>query len=134
MVSIHNIIERGITSGAGFQRVKKVIDNFIQRKRIVHFHPGRIQIFHILEHPAAFLAKLHDIPHKIDRGQNIRLDHRLPRFRNGSYIRIIARVVDVNGFPGSKNDLINYRRGSRYQVKVKLPLQPFLDNFHVQQS
>lgn len=60
LITCQLIIKRGVSFSAGFERIEKVIDNFVQRQVIVNFYTVGVQIFGILISSAAFLAQLHN--------------------------------------------------------------------------
>ena len=100
----------------------------------MHLHAHIVQILHILECAAAFLAKIHDAADIFLRRKNIRLDDRLLRLGNIGRIRIIGRVVDHHNLAVRQRNAIDYRRRSRNQIQIVFTFQSLLNDLHMQQA
>ena len=71
------VIKRGITFRAGFQAVKKVVNDFVERKKIFQFHARFVEVSHIGINAALILTKLHDRTNVFGRSIDVRLDNGL---------------------------------------------------------
>ena len=107
MVALDFIIQRGVTPGVGLQRVKKIIDDLVQRHQIVQFHQIGIQILHIFEFPSTLLAHGHDIAHIIRRGDDGNLGIGLQRLGNRAWVGVIVRIVHMDHRAVGFGDLID---------------------------
>ena len=93
-----------------------------------------VQILHVLEDAAAVLAHRHNVADELLRGNDRRLDKRLTRLGDDSRVGIIVRIVDIDGRAVGLDDLVDDRGQRRDQIQVKLALQAFLDDLHVQHA
>ena len=130
----HFIIQGSIALGAGFQCIKKVINDLTQRHLIVQLHQVLIQILHIFEFAPPLLAHRHNIAHIIRRRDDGHLGIRFLGKGNGTRIGIVVGVIHPHHCTIGLGDLINNRRQSGHQIQVKFPLQPLLDDLHVEHS
>ena len=125
------IVQRGVALGVGLQRVEKVVDDLVQRHLIVQLHQMGVQILHVLELAAPLLAHGHDVPHKVLRRDDGHLDVGLLRVLDGARIGVVVGVVHLHhGAVG----LIDVVDDAGHQVQVEFPLQPLLNDLHVQHS
>ena len=131
-VAFELIIETGISFGAGFQRVKEVIDDFVKRQFVMNIHPRRVEIFHVLEHATALLAQLHDAAHVVVGRVDVRLGNRLFGHGDGGGVGIVGGVIHHHHRAVLQRHAIDNAGRGGDKVEVILPLQAFLDNFHVQ--
>ncbi len=111
--------------------VEKVKDDLIERQIVSELHPSGF-VLHIQEDTAFILTKLHEGAHIILRGinagKNIRLFHRL----NFAYGREVGGVVNVQFLTVCFVNFIDNIGDGGDEVKVKLSLQTFLDNLHME--
>ncbi len=96
-------------------------------------HPGGIEVLHVLEHPAPLLAQLHNVAHIVVGGQDVRVGDRLLRLGDGAGIGVVGGVVNQEHRAVGQGDAVDDARRGGNQVKVVFPLQPFLDDLHMQQ-
>ena len=88
-------------------------------------------ILHIGINPAPLLAKLHNRPHIFAGAVNMHIGDRLQRLGDNRRVGVVCRVVHRHGLPVCKHKFIFHARCGGDKVKVVLPLQTFLDNFHM---
>ena len=100
----------------------------------MEFHTGGVQILHILELAPTAGAQVHNIPHKIHRGDNVRPNDGLLRHLDDRRVGIVGGVIDIHHFPVSFGDAVNNGGGRGDQVQVELPFQTLLDDLHVQKT
>ena len=77
LITAEIIIKRCISSGSGFQSVKEVINNLIQRQLIFQKRTGFLHIIHANILSPAFLTKIHDRADKFRRYHDLSIYHRL---------------------------------------------------------
>ncbi len=97
-------------------------------------HARGVEIAHLLKDAAALLAQLHDVPHILAGGINVRVRDRLLRKGDGGGVRVIRGVVDRNRLPVRFRDMIHHARRGRDQVQMVFALQPLLHHLHVEKA
>jgi hypothetical protein len=128
------IVQRGVALGVGLQRVEKVVDDLVQRHLIVQLHQMGVQILHVLELAAPLLAHGHDVPHKVLRRDDGHLDVRLLRVLDGARIGVVVGVVHLHHGAVGLVDVVDDAGQRGHQVQVEFPLQPLLNDLHVQHA
>ena len=128
------VIKGRVAAAAGFQHVKEIIYDFIQRHFICQHRTRRIQIFHTDIIAAPLLAEFHNRADVILRQHDFRLYNRLLHLQNTRRIRHIAGVGKLKIRTVRQINLINNAGGSRYQIQIIFPFQTFLHNFQMQQA
>ena len=99
----------------------------------MQLHPIGIQVFHILEFSPAGLAQVHNIAHIFLGGNEAGLDKGLLRQLDLHGVRVVQGIVH------HKHRAVGFRHpvddvgGGGDQVQIVFPLQPLLDDLHVQQ-
>ena len=128
------IVKGGISLGAGFERIEKVVDNLVERQLVVQLYAVGVQILGILIGAAALLTQLHDGADvgggSEDAGFDIRLLCRFDVRRVG----VVGRIVDHHHAAVGHVQLVDYAGSGGNQIQVELSFQTLLDNLHMQQS
>ncbi|MPN31040.1 hypothetical protein SDC9_178511 [bioreactor metagenome] len=128
------VIQRGVALGASLEGVKKVVDDLPQRHGVVQLHQIGIQVLHILKLPPPVLAQGHDIAHIVGRGNNRHLGVRFLRLGNGAGVGVVVGVIHHDHLAVGLDDFVDHGRERGDEIQIKFPLQPFLDNLHVQKA
>ena len=97
-------------------------------------HAVRPHVLHVLEDATALLAELHDGTHIVRRRKDMGLRDGLLRALNDSRIREVAGVRDFLHGAVCQVDLVDNTRHSRDEVEIVLPLQPLLDDLHMEKA
>ena len=133
LITTQLIIKRGISSGSGFQRIKEIINNLIQRKFIFQKRTCFFHIFHTFILSTAFLTEIHDRTDKFCRYHDLSIYHRLFHIFNLGWIRKIRRIRQLDNISVCLVYLVDYTRRCRYKVKIIFSFQTFLNDFKMKQ-
>ena len=95
-------------------------------------HQVGVQILHVLKLAPALLAHGHDVAHVVRGGDDGDLHKGLPLLGNHRGIGIVVGVVHPDLRAVGLGDLIDDVGQGGDEVQVKLPLQPLLDDLHVE--
>ncbi len=132
LVALQLVVEAGITAGARFQRIEKVVDDLVKRQLIMDIDAVRVDVFHILKYAAPLLAKVHNIAHIFLRRVDMGVRNRFFGLRDQRRVGIIGRVVDGDHFAVGLRDMVNDARRGCDDVQIVFALQPLLDDLHMQ--
>ena len=133
-VSLHLVVQRGIALGVGLEGVKEIIDDLVEGHGVVELHQIRVQILHVFELRPALLAHGHDVPHIVGGRDDGHLGKGLPRLLNVGWVGVVVGIVHLYHGAVGLSDLIDHRGQSGHQIQVELPLQPLLDDLHVEHA
>ena len=100
----------------------------------MELHPVGIQVLHILEFSPAVLAQVHNAAHILLGGNEIGLDEWLLRQLDLHGVRVVQGVVYHQHGAVSLGHPVDNVGGGGDEVQVVFPLQPLLDDLHMQQS
>ena len=100
----------------------------------MQLHPVGIQIHHILEFAPALLGQVHNIAHIILGRNEADLHKRLLRQLDFHGVGVIQGIIHHHHLAGGLRDPVDNVGGGGNQVQIVLPLQPLLDDFHVQKT
>ena len=128
------VVQGGIALGVGLQGVEEVINDLVQGHLVVHLHQVGVQILHVLELAPAGLAQRHDVAHVLVGGDDGDLDVGLLRALDGGGVRVVVGIVHPHQAAVGLVDVVDDRGQSSYQFQVELPLQPLLDDLHVEHA
>ena len=127
------IVERSITTTHRLQLIEE-IEHHLAERQFVNDRYLISQILQLELHPATLLAQREHPTHVFLRAKDVRLDDGLADLGHFVDRRQLGRVVDVQHFPGVREDLIDHRRRSGDQIQVVLALQAFLDDLHMEHA
>ena len=133
MVAGKFVIERGIPLRACLERVKEVVDDLVERHLVVQLHEPAVEVLHVFILAAQVLAQRHDVADKLLRRDDRHVHERL-RDLDGRGVRVIVRVVDHEHRAVGLRDAVDDARQRRDEVKIKLALEPLLNDLHVQHA
>ncbi len=128
------IVQGGIASGAGLQRVEEVVDDLVERQLVVDVHTVFGKVLHVLEHTAALLTQVHDGADIVGRREDVGVGDGLLAEVDVCGVRVVAGVVDAEDFPVCHVDLIDDAGDRGNEVQVVFPFQPLLDDLQVQKA
>ena len=80
------------------------------------------------------MAQGHDIAHVVRGGDDGHLGVRLLRRLNGAHVGIVVGIVHHDHAAVGLGDLIDDRGQGGNEVQVKFPLQPLLDDLHMEHA
>ena len=132
LIALELIIKGCITSGTGFQRIKEIVDDLIERKLIFQKCSCLFNVFHAKINASSFLTKLHDRSDKFCRDHDLRTDDRFFHVLNLRRIRQITRIRQFDHFSVCFKYLIYNARCCRDQIQVVFSLQSFLNDLQMQ--
>ena len=130
-VSLELIVEAGVAPASALNLVKELKDDFIQGNFVNQLDASTL-VLHVDEDATLVHTDVHHRAHellgRIEGAGDVWLFHA----RNLARGRKVGGIVDGKLRPvGFKHMVDNAGRGGD-QVQVKLPLQPLLDDLHVQ--
>ena len=91
-------------------------------------------IIHIFEYAPLLLALIHHGAHELARHINMRVGKRLFAVINISRVGVIRRVIHLHHCSVCQVNFIDNARNSGNQIEVIFPVEPFLNDFKVQQA
>ena len=100
----------------------------------MQFHEPAVEILHIFVLAAQILAQRHDVADELLRRDDRHVHERLFRDLDGRGVRVVVRVVDHEHRAVGLCDAVDDARQRRDEVKVKLALEPLLNDLHVQHT
>ena len=96
-------------------------------------HAGLVHIFHVHQHAALGLAKVHQRAHIVVGGVDVGVDEGLLLLDDAGGVRVGGGVVDdLHRAVGHRQPVLDAGGGGD-EVKVELPFQPLGDDLHVQE-
>ena len=132
LIALQLVIQAGIALGVGLQGIEEVVNDLPDGHGVVQLHQVGVQILHVLEHAPTVLAHGHDVAHIVGRGDDGHLGKGLPCLGDGAGVGVVVGVVHPNHLAVGLGHLVDDRGQGGHQVQVKLPLQPLLDDLHVE--
>ena len=60
LISAEFVIQRSIASGTGFQCIKEIVDDLVERQVVFQKRTGLLNIVHTIVNATALLAKIHN--------------------------------------------------------------------------
>ena len=133
LVSVRLVIERGVAACAGLQAVEEVVYYLVERQAVRQLHARRVDVGHIDENSALVLTQFHNLPHIFRRSVNHCFDHRFLYAFDFRGRGQIGGIVHNEFFAVCLGDVIRHPGRGGDEVEVKLALESFLDNLHMQQ-
>src|SRR5271165_1379953 len=127
------VIERSIAARHRLEPVVEVQHDLVQRQLVGEHHPGGCDVLEVLLPPAFFLDQLEDSADILLIGQDHRRDDRLFHRVDLTGIGPARRVLYLDNGTIGQRDLVAHAGRGGDEVKLVLPLQPLLDDLHVQQ-
>ncbi len=100
----------------------------------MQLHQMGVQILHVLELAPALLAHGHDVAHVVVGGDDGHLHVGLLGVLNGAGVRVVVGVVHPHHGAVGFVDVVDDAGQGGHQVQVELPLQPLLDDLHVEHA
>ena len=100
----------------------------------MQLHQVCIQILHIFKLAPAVLAHRHDVAHILIGADDGNLDKRLLRNLNGRGVGIVVGVVHGHHRAVGLGNVVDHRGQGGHKVQVKFPLQPLLNDLHMEHS
>ncbi|CAK8712742.1 hypothetical protein GKODMF_04320 [Candidatus Electrothrix gigas] len=128
------VIKRAITLGHGFELIIKIIDHLSQGQLTGELNPSWHGVMVVGVLAPSLHAQGHDCAHITFWDQDGGLDKGFFNPGNGTGIRKMRRVFHSQFGLILEGYLIAYRGNREDQGNVKLPLQPLLNHFEVEQS
>ena len=132
MIALQLIVQGGIAFGPGLQGIEKIVDDLIDGHGVVELHQVGVQILHIPELRPPLLTHGHDVAHIVRRRDDGHLGIGLPGLQNGPGVRVVVGIVHVDHRAVGLGNLIDHRGQGGDEVQAELPLQPFLNDLHVE--
>ena len=127
------VVQTGIALRLALHLVEEIGDDFAQRQPVADLHPFGAQIFQLGELASAFLAELHQSAGVVGGGDGGDRQIRLGDGGDFARRRHLARIIHTKLFAGFGGDEIFHRRRGRHEINGELPMQPLVDDFHMQQ-
>ena len=134
LIAFHLIIEGSVTSGTGFQRIKEIINDLIQRKGVLQECTGSLHIFHSLINTTALLTKIHNGSDVFTGHHDLCRYHRLLHIFDLRRIRKVGGIGQFDHIPVGLVHFIDYAGCCRHDIQVVFSLQTFLDDLQMQKS
>ena len=134
LISLQFVVQGGVPLGAGLQSVEEVVDDLPQGHGVVELHQVGVQVLHVLENTPALLAHGHDVAHIVGGRDDGHLGVGLPGLGDLPRVGVVVGVVHPDHRPVSLGHLVDDGGQGGHQVQVKLPLQPLLDDLHVEHA
>ena len=131
LVTDEFVVQGAVASGLGFQRIKEIIDYFIQRHFVVELNSGFCDVFHVDHVAAAFLTEFHDSTYVFLRNHDVCLNNRFFDMLDQSQIRQVGRVLNHFFRAVVHDNLIYYGWGCGNNGQAEFSFQTFHDDFHV---
>ena len=131
-IALQLVVQGGVALGAGLEGVEEVVDNLADGHGVVQFHQVGVQILHIPEDAPAVLAHGHDVAYIVGRRDDGHLGVGLPGFGDGAGVGVVVGVVHPDHAAVGFCHLVDDRGQCSHQIQVELPLQPLLDDLHVE--
>ncbi len=100
----------------------------------MQLHPVGIQIHHILKLAPALLGQIHHVAHIFLGANQIQLHVRLFRQLNFHGVGVVQGVIHHQHLAAGLCDPVDDVGCGGNQIQIVFPLQPLLNDFHVQQS
>ena len=134
LIALQLVVQGGIALGAGLQGVKEVVDDLADGHGVVQLHQVGVQILHVLKHAPAVLTHGHDVAHIVGGRDDGDLSIGLPGLQDGAGIGVVVGVVHPHHGAVRLGDLVDHGGEGGDQVQVEFPLQPLLDDLHVEHA
>ena len=134
LIATEFIIKRSISSGTGFQCIKEIIDNLIQRELVFQQCSRLFHVFHSDILTTAFLAEIHDRTDKLGCYHDLGIYHRLFHIFNLRWIRKVGWVGQFDHLSIGLVDLVDNSRCCRYEVQIIFSLKTLLNNLKMKKS
>ena len=128
------IVQAGVALGVGLQGVEKVVNDLIQGHLVMELHQMGVQILHVLELAPPILAHGHDVAHEVLGRDDGHLHIGLLGVLNGAGVGVIVGVVHPHHGAVGLVHVVNDVGQGGHQVEIELPLQPLLNDLHVEHS
>src|SRR4029450_158804 len=128
------IVQAGITPGTRLEGIEEIENDLSQRQGVANLNSIFGQIVHAVLNSATILTKLENAADVACRSQNRGLDHRLIHLRDLASDRIFRRIGYLDFGAVFHDPPVDHVRRGGDQIKIKLPLQTFPDDLHVQQA
>ena len=131
-IAVELVVEAGIAPADGFEPVVEIEHHLVQRQ-LVDRHGAATHIGQLDLLTATLGAQLQNraeifVGHH-DRG----LDPGLVDALDARHVGIVGRVVEHELFAVRQSDVIDDRRCRRDDLQIEFPLEPLLDDLHMQQ-
>ena len=133
-IAFEFVVERRITAGTAFEGVEKVIDDFIEREIVVKLHASRVEIFHVVEHAAAILAKIHQTAHVVGGGDDACFHHRLVCRVDQVGRGVVRGIVDADKFAAFELDFVDHARSGGDEIEVEFAFEALFDDLHMKKT
>ena len=133
-VTLELVIERSVTLRPRLELVVEVDDQLGQRHVEHQAHAILVQVVHLDQLAAALSCQLHDRADEAGGGQDRDARPGLADLLDLAGRGHLRWLVDRHGGAVALDDLVLHAGRRRQQVELILPLQPLLDDLHVQQA
>ena len=133
-IAFEFVVQRRVAAGTAFESVEKVVNDLVERQIVVKFHAGGIEIFHVVEHAAAILTKIHQAAHIVGGGDDACLHHRFVCRVDQVGSGVVRGVVDADKFAVFEFDLIDDARGGGDEIEVEFAFEALFDDLHVKKT
>ncbi len=131
-VAIHFILETRIATGAGLEAIVKIEHHFVEWQFIFHQRSGA-NISEVCLLAAFFGAECQHIAQMLIGYENSGVNPWFVHGFNFGNIGVISRVMQLDLAAIGHVQLIDYRWRRGDEIEIKLTLEPFLNNFEMQQ-
>ena len=127
------VVVAGVAAAERLQLVVEVGHDVGQRQLVLQKDARRAGVAELLLHAAPLLEQLHQPADVLLRGDDRRLDERLLDPLELVRLGQLRRAVDLEVVAADHHHAVRHPRRRRDEVEVELPLEPRLDDLHVQQ-
>ena len=134
LISLELIVEGSISPGPGFEGVKEVINDLVERQFILEDRAGGLDVIGAQITAAALLAQLHNGTDKFSGDHDLRADDGFLHSQNGGGLGQVGGICQFHHGPVSLVDFVDDTRCCRDQVQIIFALQTLQNDFHVQKS
>ena len=133
-VTVIFVVQRAVPSCDTFDPVVKIDQDFIQWNAPDENDALIIQRLCLLDDPALFSCKVHDVADVFVGAHEVCLHHRLGNGGDEVLLGKINRVVDVHFLPAGCDDLVYHAGIGGDDVHVELAPQPLLNDLQMEQA
>ena len=127
------IVHRRIATADRFELIKEVEHDFTQG-HVVGQHDLATVVGHVELHTTLLIGQCHDRPHIVLRHVQMHGDDGFANFLHRALVGHLGRVLHQDDFAVGLDHLVDHAGCGGDQVLVKLTLQAFLHDLHVQQA
>src|SRR5437660_1407301 len=133
-VACEVVVQRGITTGNGFQPIVEVEHDLVEWQLILQHDAGRAHILEALLLTTLVFHQFQNSAHVLLAGQDGGKDDWLFDLGNFALVGPFGGIVHFDVRAVGLGDFVTYAGGGRDQVQIELAFQTLLDNFHVQKT